>query len=229
MLEVATRGTIYSDLIQLYKKQKDGRSTFLTRVSQHAGEDKWDSILKFQTKIMVTRRWKVRNSNHPLELFVQQHRAAFAAMQSCVVHVDFQLPNDYNRVGYPLDAIECNDAALLAVITKVEEENTSQGKQNNLNYVQLTFSPKTLLSRNAFFMQRAPQVRFRELTVEPRRGTASVSPAFIFDTINRRSLAGLPKTSVRNYCLTARTMVLAGATEEAAVAVNDVKEAALAT
>ena len=131
MLEEATHGKIYSDSIQPYKKWKDGRIAFLTLVNQHAGKDKWDLILKVQTNIMVTRRRKGSNSNYPLELFVQQHRGALAAMQSCEVHVDFQLPNDHTCVGYLLDAIECDDAALLAVIANVEEDNTPQGKCNN--------------------------------------------------------------------------------------------------
>ena len=42
--------------------------------------------------------------------------------------VEFQLPNGHTRVGYLLHAIECDAAALLAVVAKVEEDDTPSGK-----------------------------------------------------------------------------------------------------
>ena len=92
--------------------------------------------------MLVTRKWKGSNSNHSLELFVQQHRAAFAAMQSCAVHVDFKLPNGHARVGYLLNGIECDDAALLAAITKVEEDDTPTGKRSDFELCATHLLPK---------------------------------------------------------------------------------------
>ena len=54
-----------------------------------------------------------------LIFFVSQHRTNFVSIQACNLYVDYQLPNDHSRVGYTLDGIECNDAALYAEITVV--------------------------------------------------------------------------------------------------------------
>ena len=57
-------------------------------------------------------------------------------MQACAEHVSFQLPNEYSRVGYLLDAIENNDPPLQATLANVEEDvgngtAENQGKRNN--------------------------------------------------------------------------------------------------
>ena len=57
-------------------------------------------------------------------------------MQACAEHVSFQLPNEYSRVGYLLDAIENNDPPLQAALANVEEDvgngtAENQGKRNN--------------------------------------------------------------------------------------------------
>ena len=71
VLEEATRGAIYINSIQPSKNQKDRQNAFLTLVNQYVRKDKWDLVLKVQNNILVTRRWNGRNSNHPLELFIQ--------------------------------------------------------------------------------------------------------------------------------------------------------------
>ena len=58
------------------------------------------------------------------------------------MHVDFQLPNSHTRVGYLLDAIKCDDAALLAAIAKVEEDDTPQGKRNDFELCATHLLPK---------------------------------------------------------------------------------------
>ena len=47
------------------------------------------------------------------------------------MHANFKLPNNNTRVDYLLDAIECDDAALLTVIDKVEEDDLPPGKCNS--------------------------------------------------------------------------------------------------
>ena len=141
-MEEATRGTIYADSIKPFQRKKDGRGAFLTVVSQYAGKDKWEAILKTASTLLITRKWKGAGSNHPLELFVQQHRAAFVSMQTCSLHVDFQLPNGHTRVGYLLDAIECDDASLQAAMAKVEEDDGPDGKRNNFETAASHLLPK---------------------------------------------------------------------------------------
>ena len=57
-------------------------------------------------------------------------------MQSCAVHVAYQLLNGHTRVGYLLDAIESQDARLLAAIANVRDDKgdgtpANPGKMND--------------------------------------------------------------------------------------------------
>ena len=53
-------------------------------------------------------------------------------MQQCTIHLNFQLPNEYSRVSYLLDAIETTDASLQAAMALVcNDDNPTNGKGSN--------------------------------------------------------------------------------------------------
>ena len=130
-LEEATRSTMYASSIQPYSRRKDGRGAWLALTNQYAGQDKWNAELKKQDDLLHTFRWKGQ-SNFSLDKFIAQHRNAFISMQQSAVHVAFQLPNEYTRVGYLLDAIETSDAALQAAMALVRNDtNPTTGKRSD--------------------------------------------------------------------------------------------------
>ena len=71
-------------------------------------------------------------------------------MQECSQHVEYQLPNAHTRVGYLLDAIECNDAPLQAALANVEDDtdvggtpaNPIPGKRNDFETAVAYLLPK---------------------------------------------------------------------------------------
>lgn len=130
-LEEATRSTVYSSSLKPFQRSKNGRGAFLALMSQHAGKDKWEKELKHQEGFMKSRVWK-GNSNHSLEKFIDQHRAAYISMEQCSAHVAFQLPNEHTRVRYLLDALQCNDAELQASLAAIRKDDaTPAGMRNN--------------------------------------------------------------------------------------------------
>ena len=53
-------------------------------------------------------------------------------MQQSAVHVAFQLPNEFTRVGYLLDAIKTSNAALQAAMVLVQNDTSpTTGKRSN--------------------------------------------------------------------------------------------------
>ena len=138
-LEEATRGTAQADTISPYQKKKDGRAAYLALLSQYAGSDKWEAILKNKNNMLNTRKWK-GTGNFPLESFIQLHRAAFVSMKAASQHVDYQLPNEHTRVTYLLDAIECSDAKLQAAMASVEEDDI--GKRIDFEKAATALLPK---------------------------------------------------------------------------------------
>ena len=130
-LEEATRSTMYTSSIQPFSRRKDGRGAWFAITNQYAGKDKWGAELKKQDDLLHTYKWKGQ-SNFLLDKFISQHRNAFVSMQQCAVHVEFQLPNEYSRVGYLLDAIETTDASLQAAMALIRnDDNPVVGKRSN--------------------------------------------------------------------------------------------------
>ena len=50
-------------------------------LSQYAGSEKWEGVIKKQDNIMHTRKWKGQG-NFALESFVQMHRNAYVSMKA---------------------------------------------------------------------------------------------------------------------------------------------------
>ena len=63
-------------------------------------------------------------------------------MRVAAEHVDCQLPTEHTRVGYLLDAIESEDAALNAAIASVEEDEGPAGKRNDFETAVAHILPK---------------------------------------------------------------------------------------
>jgi hypothetical protein len=129
-LEEATRGTVYGKTLKPFTRSKNGREAYLSVISQHAGEDKWNKELKAQESFLQTRLWK-GNSNFSLEKFIEQHRSAYISMQQCAEHVNYQLPNETTRVRYLTDNIQNGDPALQAALAIIRGDEAPDGRRNN--------------------------------------------------------------------------------------------------
>jgi hypothetical protein len=129
-VEEATRATQYAASIKPFQKTKDGRGAFNALTKQYAGKDKHEAVIKHNEKVLHTAEWKGQ-SNFSLEKFIAQHRNAFVSLQGAAEHVTYQLPNEHSRVGYLLDAIQCNDAGLQAAMASIKTDQTADGLRND--------------------------------------------------------------------------------------------------
>ena len=116
-LEEATRGGVYAPTIKPYARNKDGRSAWMTMVSSHAGQDKWDQLHKDKQKFLMNTKWNGRN--YSLEKFTGLHRSSYVQLQEAANHINFQLPTEHTRVGYLIDNIDNSDPDLRAAIASV--------------------------------------------------------------------------------------------------------------
>jgi hypothetical protein len=129
-LEEATRSTSYAASIKPMQRRKDGRAAWFALVQQYAGVDKWQAELTKQDELLHSRKWKGQ-SGFSLEKFISQHRYAYVSMCQCAQHVNFQLPNEYTRVTFLLNGIDCNDAPLQAAMALVQNDTAVTGKMND--------------------------------------------------------------------------------------------------
>ena len=69
-------------------------------------------------------------------------------MQQCAIHVEFQLPNEYSRMGYLVDAIETTDASLQAEMALVRnDDDPTNGKRSNFEATATCLLPHDPVSK----------------------------------------------------------------------------------
>lgn len=141
LLEESLRGSTYAPSLKPYQNNKDGRSAMKSVVTQYAGIDKWQAELVRQDEFIHNRRWKGQN-NFSLEKFIAQHRNAFVSMTQCSLYVQYQLPNEYTRVGYLLNAIQTSDPKLQAALAVVDGDTDDGGKRNDFEATASYLLPK---------------------------------------------------------------------------------------
>ena len=117
LLDEATRGTIYAPTVKPYSKNKDGRSAWNAIISSHAGQDKWEALVKDRMRFIMQTKWN--GKTYSLEKFTGLHRSAYVSLESAAEHVDFQLPSEHSRVGYILDNVTNSDPDLRAALASV--------------------------------------------------------------------------------------------------------------
>ena len=155
-LEEAMRGTAYAGSIKPFQRRKNGRGAFLAITAQYAGRDKWEAELKHQDDLLHNRKWKGQ-SNFSLDKFVAQHRNAYVSMVQCSEHVEYQLPNEYTRVGYLLDAIESKEPDLQAAMALVRNDTVPGGKRNDFEAAAAFLLPHDPVAKKRATAKR-PQV-----------------------------------------------------------------------
>ena len=139
-LEEASRGTAYSSTVKAFSRRRDGRSAWLALVSSHAGNDKWESLQKENTRWLMNTKWN--GMTYSLEKFCNQHRSRFVNLEEAKNHVDFQLPTSHTRVGYLLDNITNDDADLRAAIANIRQNvNNTRSDFENAVAVLLPVDP----------------------------------------------------------------------------------------
>jgi hypothetical protein len=93
MLHDSLQGTTFGATINPYKKKKDGRKAWLALLNQHAGQDHWDAEVKRENSFLTSHIWK-GNGNVTLAKHVAKHRNSYTSLETCALHVDYQLPNE---------------------------------------------------------------------------------------------------------------------------------------
>jgi hypothetical protein len=130
LLHDSLQGTAFGATINPHKKKKDGRKAWYAIQRQYAGKDRWDAEVKRETAFLTSMIWK-GNGNITLAKHANKHRYAYISLETCALHVDYQLPNERTRVKYLLDSIRgCNDPGVQARIANIEGDDSSTGKRN---------------------------------------------------------------------------------------------------
>jgi hypothetical protein len=127
MLEEATRGSIYASTVKPHSRKKDGRAAWMAMVSSHAGKDKWEQLQLEKTRFLMNTKWN--GKTYSLEKFTGLHRSFFVQLQEAALHVNFQLPTEFTRVGYLINNITNGDPDLRAAIASIRINN--EGMRDN--------------------------------------------------------------------------------------------------
>ena len=91
-------------------------------MDQHAGHNKWNAEVKKHDSFLHTAKWK-GSGNYPLESFCSKHELKNEMLKSAVENgIAHQLPTEFTRVGFLLDAIETTDPQLQAAMAAVKSD-----------------------------------------------------------------------------------------------------------
>ena len=166
-LERATRAATYTASIKPFQQSKNGRDAWLTLSNQYAGNDKWEAEIKGHEQLLHTPWWKGQ-TNFTLERFIAQHRNAFVSMQAAAKHVMYQLPNEHiSRVGYLLDAIQCNDAGLQAAMASIKTDQAANGMHNSFEASATYLLPYVTRSRRNVSIKQEANVTLQTFLMQP--------------------------------------------------------------
>jgi hypothetical protein len=129
LIHDSLQGTQYGATINPYKRKKDGLGAWKALNDQHAGKDRWDAEVKRESLFLTSNIWK-GNGSVTLSKHATKHRNAFISLETCSLHVDYQIPNERTRVKYLLDSIRaCTVPGVQARIASIEGDEN--GKRND--------------------------------------------------------------------------------------------------
>ena len=97
MLEAATRGTTYEATIKPFRMVHNGRGAYLALISQHAGKDKWNSVLR-NAKNYINNRKMDEATAITMEAHIERCRSCYVDWETAAQHVPDQVPEDRTKV-----------------------------------------------------------------------------------------------------------------------------------
>ena len=122
MLEAATRGTAYEATIKPFRMAHNGRGAYLALISQHAGKDTWDSVLRTAKDYINNRKWDGTPAI-TMEAHIEKCRSCYVDWETAAQHVPDQVPEARSRVKSLLDSMEnCQDGKVAARVAYVSDE-----------------------------------------------------------------------------------------------------------
>ena len=128
VLDEALRGTIYEASIKPFERRRDGRGAYLALIAQHAGKDKWLSIIDDAEKYINEKRWD-GTASFTLQSHIERCRSAYVELETASQHVQFQLPNERTRVAKLLTSIEnCCDPKVSARHAGISDDSNGMSQ-----------------------------------------------------------------------------------------------------
>lgn len=187
-LEEATRSTSYAASIKPFSRQQNGRGAYLALIGQHAGKEKWNSVLTRMNTLVISQKWKGQG-NYPLDKHNAKHRDAHKQMAAAAEHVEFQLPNGHTRVTRLMESIECGDPALQAALAQLRTDDDPAGPRYDFEKAAAVIGPADPVAKRLQAQKRPAAVAGVEAEDGSEPKTAYIA------SLNIKSGKG-PKTGV---------------------------------
>jgi len=122
LLDEAFRDSDFAMTIKPYERRRDGRGAYLSVMSNHAGDDKWDRIIETAEAYVQKKKWD-GTSGVTLEYHIDKLKASYIDLEAGATHVPYTVPNARTRVKSLLSSIQtCTDPAVQATIASVKNE-----------------------------------------------------------------------------------------------------------
>jgi hypothetical protein len=123
LISKAVTGTSVESTIRSFSRQKDGRGAYRALVANHAGDEKYRSIVKARMNLLQNIKWN--GKSYPLEQHVSNHRTAIDDLNECTTHIGNAVPNMQQRVEYLLESMSCQDSSLQAAMGNIRADTNN--------------------------------------------------------------------------------------------------------
>jgi hypothetical protein len=146
LLQVVLRGTPFESSIASGRKRREGRKSYNSVISQHAGRDVYEKLIREAELYLKTKTWDGRGGI-TLVKHTTRHRKSYLDLEDANYHVPTQLPNNRSRVTYLLDSITCKDPDMLAAIAAIKQDET--GKRSDFEDATAFLIPNCPVAKKA--------------------------------------------------------------------------------
>ena len=99
---------------QTFPRRKHERGTFQFLISDHAVEEKHQTISKKRLRFFL--KIKLNVQTFPLESHVANHRQACGDLRECSAHVEFKAPELEKNGEHLVDSVNCTNSTLQEAI-----------------------------------------------------------------------------------------------------------------
>ena len=156
ILEEAVRGKLYEATINTFQRLADVRGSYLALIAQHAGRDKWISMMRTAKEYVNNRKWD-RTTATTMQAHIKRCRESYFDWETASLHVPDQVPIERTTVQSLLDSMDgCNYPKVCARLAVISNE--SLGMLNSFEYAVAHLLPALPVAAKVFKKSKGAQI-----------------------------------------------------------------------
>lgn len=165
-------GTTFESSIKSHQRNRDGRNAYFALCQHNLGSSKWEKIIEDGETYVMKREWNGKNYMFSLKNHISKHQEAHNEMVRASQFIDFEVPNEYTRVGRLLKSITCKEPAVISAITHIQGNNGQRSDFELAADFLILTAPK--VKNNTSGSQRISSIKSQQSKQGKKKGKSGV-------------------------------------------------------